>query len=132
MNKLIERLKKLGEIYDSPGNKSSALALCDEDFKDIEKLRFPELFPSQNSFVVMTVGYWGKGRTISEAAKNCLKEGSSKTEFVLVRCFPDTSDIQHSQIAVDGVGCINYPNGLNLIRIISPADGHKVKLSTIL
>lgn len=82
------------------------------------------------TFVILTAGYWGKGRTITEAARNCRKQGGKGN--VVCRMFPETTDKQHEKITVDNYGAINYPEGLECIRIVSPAEGHKVKLASLI
>lgn len=87
---------------------------------------------NKNTFVILTLGYWGKGRTITEAANNCRKEGGSKSDCVVIRMFPNTTDEQHKAITVNGYGEITYPNGIDCARVVSPSDGHKVKLSSVM
>lgn len=84
----------------------------------------------KNTFVVLTLCYWGKGRTIEEAARNCKHEGGKGA--VVVRLILNTTDNQHKEIHVNGRGEICYPGNLELVRIVSPVDGHKVKLDAII
>ena len=50
-------------------------------------------------FVVLAFGYWGKGDTIKEAKKNCMKEGC-KAKEKMVAFAGDKS------IGVTGYGCV--------------------------
>lgn len=36
------------------------------------------------AFLVMVMGYWGRGKTIDEAAKNCLKQGAGRKDFAVL------------------------------------------------
>jgi hypothetical protein len=36
-------------------------------------------------FIVMVLGYWGRGKTIKEAAENCLKQCARRTDKTVVK-----------------------------------------------
>jgi hypothetical protein len=100
----------------------------------------PKAMNLHKVFVVITFGYWGRGASIEEAAKNCWDAGSPKNldvvGRVLVTKSPDIKSQEDFQkeVYVDEYGSIHYPDCENTecIRIISPSDGHRVKLSALL
>lgn len=86
----------------------------------------------KNVFVVLVLGYWGKGNTLEEAARNCHKEGAKLSAKVVARMFCNVTPTQQKEIVVDSFGTINHPFGTECHRVISPADGHKVTLGSIM
>lgn len=58
--------------------------------------------------VVVTLGYWGKGTTLQQAAKACFNAGSPRREKAVVyRYDGPQADLQ--QVSVDDIGSIAYP-----------------------
>lgn len=83
-------------------------------------------------FVVMTLGYWGKGETVQKAAQNCIQAGSRKTEPALVRLIISPTDIPdlEQQVSVNGMGEIVYPQDCEVIPVFSPQNS-RVKLGSL-
>lgn len=38
----------------------------------------------KKAFLVQCLGYWGRGKTLKEAAQNCLRAGAKRPDFVIV------------------------------------------------
>lgn len=58
--------------------------------------------------VVVTLGFWGKGTTLQEAAKACFKAGSGRREKAVVYRYDGPQD-DLKQVGVDRYGSIEYP-----------------------
>lgn len=58
--------------------------------------------------VVVTLGYWGRGTTLQEAAKACLDAGSPRREKAIVYRY-DGPQEDLKQVGVDDSGGIEYP-----------------------
>jgi hypothetical protein len=84
-------------------------------------------------FVVVTLGYWGKGEDINEAALNCHEAGSPKTEPALARLIISPTDLPDlkKQVVVNDVGDILYPQTCEVIPIFSPTNS-RVKLGSLI
>jgi hypothetical protein len=84
-------------------------------------------------FVVLTLGYWGKGETINQAALNCHEAGSPKTEPTLARLIISPTDLPdlEKQVQVNDVGDILYPQTCEVIPIFSPKNSG-VKLRSLI
>ena len=138
MNAIIERLTELLRVYGSGtggGPKPHAMVLNDSDWPDIEKLVYPQFHDVPNAFVVLVLGYWGKGRTVTEAANACRSAGAKPSETVVVRLLTGVSGVSdeaYASIHVDVGGAINYQSGIVCVRIVSPADGHRVTLGSLI
>lgn len=87
---------------------------------------------TQDLFVVVAFGYWGKGSSIEAAALACCKAGAKASDALVVRLFHGVTPEQAANIYCDNCGGINYPQELDCIRIISPQDGHHVTISALL
>lgn len=84
-------------------------------------------------FVVVTLGYWGKGATLSQAAQNCLEAGSRKNEPALARLIISPTPLPdlEQQVSVNGLGDILYPNTCDVIALFSPKNS-RVKLGNLI
>lgn len=87
--------------------------------------------PRHNVFVVVVLGYWGKGRTIEDAAKECSKAGGKLSANCVVRMFCGVTEAQEKEICCDSQGTVCHPHGTECHRVISPADGHRVRLGAL-
>lgn len=72
----------------------------------------------KQKFLVMTLGFWGRGNTLREAAQNCLRSGASRKQSAAVKLYlhpeedPDPELLNALQIA--------YTAGSQVIDIGSP------------
>ena len=84
-------------------------------------------------FIVMTAGYWGRGKTIHEAAKNCYEAGSRKTEPSLARLIISRTEMPdlEKQVSVNDLGDICYPQNCDVIPLFSPKNS-KVRLGSLI
>jgi hypothetical protein len=84
-------------------------------------------------FVVLTLGYWGKGQSLSQAAQNCHQAGSRKTEPALARLIMSPTDLPdlEKQVTVNDVGDILYPQTCEVIPLFSPQNS-RVKLGSLI
>lgn len=53
----------------------------------------------KSCFIVMVLGYWGRGKTVKEAAMKCRKSGGSNGNRAIVRCI-----INDDEPTVNGMG----------------------------
>lgn len=72
--------------------------------------------------VVVTLGYWGKGTTLQEAAKACFKAGSGRREKAVVYRYDGPPD-DLKQVAVDSHGSIEYPQTCESTQIYGLRPG---------
>jgi len=63
-------------------------------------------------FIVMVVGYWGKGESIKLAALKCKKSGANSSDKALIKMV--TGD---ETAYVDDYGAINHKMGAEVIHI---------------
>ena len=84
-------------------------------------------------FIVMTAGYWGKGKTLSEAAQHCLEAGSRKNEPALSRLIISSTPLPHLEkdVSVNDLGDILYPSTCEVIPLFSPKT-NRVKLGSLI
>lgn len=82
-------------------------------------------------FIVMTLGYWGKGKTLDEAAKNCFGAGSSRREVALAKIIICNKPDFEKQVSVNGYGDLFYPQEAEVIPLFSPKTA-KVRLGTLI
>lgn len=69
------------------------------------------------TYVIRTANrYWGKGPTLNEAKKQCVKEGARLFEKSLISIVltPDNCEYEPS---VDGMGDLMYPAGATLVQL---------------
>jgi hypothetical protein len=77
--------------------------------------------PSPHAFVVMTLGYWGRGKTIAEAANNCAKEGGRAGDVAVVKLV-----VGHDRPEVTTDGYLAYAQNSELFHV-----GSGVKLGVL-
>lgn len=73
------------------------------------------------TFIVMVLGYWGRGKTLKEAAENCKKQGVKLTEKAVAWLI-----IGDSKACVDSDGYIVRDHGSDIIML-----GKFFKLGTL-
>lgn len=83
-------------------------------------------------FVIVVLGYWGKGKTLREAAANCVKEGASRSEKCVAYCYthPDAKVLEG--VRVDGMGDISYPTEAQSIYLFGLKEGQRVTLGSLM
>ena len=81
-------------------------------------------------YIVMVVGYWGKGPDIKTAAQNCKKQGAMRGDKVLVKSYAGPS-LKPEEVTVDNCGYVSYPAGVKGTTIHSPRTG-KTTLGNLL
>lgn len=75
---------------------------------------------SQVFVVVAEEGYWGKGKTLAEAASGCHKAGAAKSSKRLVsRCYVG-AETSLQEVTVTGGGEISFPPDLTSVRLFGP------------
>ena len=69
-------------------------------------------------FIVMVLGYWGRGKTIKEAAQNCAKSGGRRTDRTVVKLIlnDETAEVGSNGYLIhdNGSEIIDIGNGLKL------------------
>ena len=72
----------------------------------------------KNCFIVMVLGYWGRGKSIKEAAQNCTKSGGQRTDRTVVKLVLNDDkaqvDSQGYLVREPGSEVIDIGNGLKL------------------
>jgi hypothetical protein len=76
----------------------------------------PKGILDQSCYLVIMPYYYGKGKTIAEAAKNCL--GETKSKNVLVYHFLSSCPLASGDINVDSMGSTSWHNDTKMVRII--------------
>lgn len=124
----------LRELYRNGATKPSAInipggrvfdALCDA-------VEWAAAEPQQSEmFVVVTLGYWGKGVTLQQAAQHCLEAGGERSQPVVAYAYVGEA-AELDKITVDGGGSINYPMTCQSVKLFGPREGQKIKLGYLL
>jgi hypothetical protein len=73
----------------------------------------------RRTFVVLVLGYWGRGDTLKEAAEACKEAGGRAKDRAIARLILDTADKEKP--SVDGDGFLRYHG--ELFRL---GDGFKL------
>lgn len=81
------------------------------------------------TFVVVSLGYWGKGETLKEAAVNCVKSGGTMSDKCVAYCYVGE---RAGETTVDSCGNILYhAETVQSIRLFGPGDS-KIKISHLI
>lgn len=122
-------------------NQVGELYVCDVCFRKYEKrsqtFKLTAVKPVlERVFVVVVLGYWGKGITLADAAKQCRKAGAKGSDTVVSYLYiRESSNIPEkalfTEVWVDGMGEINYPSAAISTYICGPTQGTTVKLSAL-
>lgn len=81
-------------------------------------------------YIVMVLGYWGKGPDIKTAAQNCKKQGAMRKDKVLVKSYSGP-DLKPEEVTVDNCGYVFYPASATHATIHTPRTG-KTTLGSLL
>jgi hypothetical protein len=81
-------------------------------------------------YVVMVLGYWGRGNSVSKAAKECNEAGGRRKEKCLIKVVVG-HDFEAKDVEVDSYGAIHYPGHCVCLGVIYPGD-HRVNLGQLL
>ena len=80
--------------------------------------------------IVCESGYWGKGKTLRDAAEHCVKAGARRGEVNNVAYCYVGNESDLAEIGVTGYGDIQYPQSVTSVRLFG---GHaKISLSKII
>lgn len=78
-------------------------------------------------YVIVCLGYWGKGYSVKEAAHNAIAAGAKKTEPCLLRVIASQklqSETLFAETTVDNCGDILYPRNAVCIPTFNPQDAN--------
>ncbi len=81
---------------------------------------------TKTAFIVMVLGYWGRGKTVKEAALKCKEQGAKRTDRTVVYFFigddkPEVNDMG-STLRVAGSESFLIAKGLQLCRLTQLED----------
>lgn len=78
----------------------------------------------KTKFVIVSAsGYWGAGETLKEAALNCIKSGSSKSDKNICCRLYTGEQAALDEIRVVGMGEISFPPSLQSFRVFGSKTG---------
>jgi len=77
----------------------------------------------RKAFMVQVLGYWGRGKTLPEAAQNCYRAGASRNDSTIIDLIigDETPEIANQGMTVllaDGAQVIRIANGLRLHQLL--------------
>lgn len=94
---------------------------CDEETGPLFKVGLQSIIDEGScTFILVKPYYWGIGRTLDEALKNCNEERGKKAKCkTLIYIILHTTDKQHEDCWVNGMGEVCWGASLQAVKIVT-------------